>query len=316
VCTPIQGPRTRWWRLGALCAGFVSLLLTASCGESISPAVFEARVPGSNRTLYIAGSMHTGMPGYSSVNSAVLKLLEASSALAIEASPYAVNPFHGSAEDWRNAPPPYRIDDLLRQTRNGCVKRLIPEVIRMQGPEVSSMHAVWLFFSLEEGLERLAGRDAKRSGLDAEFASAARFKRIPVIEIEGLELLREALLGIPIKSVWKSIENMCPLLLDEAARASHSRLFNEEVRLVLQGGDVGRQAQLQRHRWLDVQGVSPDLYDTVIAYRSKRFVAKVKQLGARYDRLFIAVGCGHLGGPDGMLSLLRNEGYVISRLSL
>src|SRR5437879_1888775 len=106
---------------------------------------------------------------------------------------------------------------------------------------------------------------------------------------------------------------MCPLFFDEAARAIYSRLFNEQMRSVLRSEDVERGAELQRHRWLTVQGVTPDVYDAFFAYRNKRFVAKVRQLSARYDRLFVAVGCSHLAGPEGMLSLLRDEGYVISR---
>lgn len=49
--------------------------------------------------------------------------------------------------------------------------------------------------------------------------------------------------------------------------------------------------------------------------RNKNWIPKIVELMAT-QRLFIAVGAGHLSGPNGVIQLLRNEGYTVTPVKL
>jgi len=54
------------------------------------------------------------------------------------------------------------------------------------------------------------------------------------------------------------------------------------------------------------------LNDPLLIVRNKRWAEKMKDMFAGNEKLFIAVGAAHLGGPEGLISLLRSEGYTVS----
>ena len=49
--------------------------------------------------------------------------------------------------------------------------------------------------------------------------------------------------------------------------------------------------------------------------RNKNWIPKIEKLIAK-KRTFIAVGAGHLGGPKGVIQLLRKEGYTLTPIEL
>lgn len=55
------------------------------------------------------------------------------------------------------------------------------------------------------------------------------------------------------------------------------------------------------------------LNDPLLIVRNKRWVQKMKEeMFGSGEKLFIAVGAAHLGGPEGLISLLRSEGYNVN----
>lgn len=64
-----------------------------------------------------------------------------------------------------------------------------------------------------------------------------------------------------------------------------------------------------------VAGVDLARADELIYDRNRNWVPKLIDL-MKDKSLLIAVGCGHLVGPEGLLSLLRKEGYDVAPVSL
>lgn len=56
------------------------------------------------------------------------------------------------------------------------------------------------------------------------------------------------------------------------------------------------------------------LYDLLLVTRNQRWVPQLEALTAQPGDTFVAVGSGHLGGPDGLIALLRARGYTIEKL--
>ena len=49
----------------------------------------------------------------------------------------------------------------------------------------------------------------------------------------------------------------------------------------------------------------------LLTNRNRNWIPKIEQLISE-QATFIAVGAGHLGGADGVISLLRKQGYVVT----
>lgn len=64
-----------------------------------------------------------------------------------------------------------------------------------------------------------------------------------------------------------------------------------------------------------VAGVDPARADELIYDRNKNWMPQLSEL-MKQKSVLIAVGCGHLVGPEGLLSLLRKEGYEVKPVSL
>lgn len=58
---------------------------------------------------------------------------------------------------------------------------------------------------------------------------------------------------------------------------------------------------------------SPILYDRLLTERNKNWVPVIDGLLADNEKGFIAVGAGHLPGKEGVLQLLRDKGYTVTR---
>lgn len=58
---------------------------------------------------------------------------------------------------------------------------------------------------------------------------------------------------------------------------------------------------------------APDMtadLNTLLFQRNKKWIPEIKQMIAQ-QATFIAVGSGHLAGPEGVIALLRQEGYIV-----
>lgn len=90
------------------------------------------------------------------------------------------------------------------------------------------------------------------------------------------------------------------------------------LRLVLdaaEGGqdliDVGFSAWLRGDRRLDeladveMRQRYPEFYGRMIRERNEAWIPRIDEMLSRAGTRFVAVGCGHLAGPDSVLSLLR-----------
>ena len=53
--------------------------------------------------------------------------------------------------------------------------------------------------------------------------------------------------------------------------------------------------------------------DKLLDNRNKRWISRIADIG-KQKSTFFAVGAGHLGGPGGVLALLRHAGYTVEPL--
>ena len=62
-------------------------------------------------------------------------------------------------------------------------------------------------------------------------------------------------------------------------------------------------------------GMTDEIQTLLVTNRNKNWIAPIRQFIAE-DDTFIAVGAGHLGGPNGLIRLLEKEGYTLIPIKL
>lgn len=58
----------------------------------------------------------------------------------------------------------------------------------------------------------------------------------------------------------------------------------------------------------------PELREALLVQRNRDWVEQLKSILAQEDLPMIAVGAGHLVGPDGLPAMLREQGFVVERV--
>ena len=54
---------------------------------------------------------------------------------------------------------------------------------------------------------------------------------------------------------------------------------------------------------------------TILDDRNERWIPMIEEMGKK-EKLFIAVGAGHLGGPKGVIRLLEQKGYTLTPVKI
>ena len=68
-------------------------------------------------------------------------------------------------------------------------------------------------------------------------------------------------------------------------------------------------------RYLSEIAVSTSIKENLLVKRNKNWIPKIEQL-IQQKTCFIAVGAGHLAGENGILELLRKQGFTVEPISI
>ena len=58
---------------------------------------------------------------------------------------------------------------------------------------------------------------------------------------------------------------------------------------------------------------APEAYEVLIVQRNANWISQIAEIMDGEGTVFIAVGAAHLPGEDGVIHLLRNEGFTVTR---
>lgn len=78
-----------------------------------------------------------------------------------------------------------------------------------------------------------------------------------------------------------------------------------------QAGDADQLAELVQGQ---LNARFPQLYETIVAGRNRTWMPRITELLESDWMPLIVVGAGHITGPDGLLTLLREKGYAVEQM--
>ena len=260
-------------------------------------------------TIYVLGTLHVGDPSDyppdQPFRKSILAALAASPILALELSP----------------------DDLLVSQddvskygvcTHECLPRLLPEPLwrklayRLRGnpaalEEIKKMRP-WLASLLVETYDSLS------AGLQTEYGTEAQLQNVYLRtrgKIVGLETLSEQMRAFTGLTLAQQREMVAQDLVQTPAEnvadvQTLHRLWQVGDADAIAAWETAKSEKLARD-----QRLSASIDNKIVFDRNRRFVSRMIAIAAPNKPVFVAIGALHLGGPKGVLALLRQRGFVV-----
>jgi uncharacterized protein len=142
-------------------------------------------------------------------------------------------------------------------------------------------------------------QDGKIKSYEMEFYEIAKTKKMKTGGLETIDFQISVFDSIPYKDQAK-------MLVDGI---KNSTTDNDEFKKMIQ---LYKDQDIEKMITMMGEGASDlgEHEDILLSGRNKNWIPQIIAL-AQKQPTFIAVGAGHLGGPKGVINLLRKEGYIV-----
>jgi hypothetical protein len=292
----------------ALAAFASAAVFAAAAPAAADPTVWVARSHGS--TVYLMGTVHLLPPDVKWRTPAVERALKDSSEVWLEMV-LPVGP--GSAEEMKRtqqliattgmAPAGQTLSSKLtpdQWTRLQAVvapghvppaalDRMRPWLASVVAAQTIAQSAGW---SSDNGADVVLDREALAQGKTLKGFETAEGQ----IQLFGA-MPEDAQLGLLLTS------------LDDAGEAGKAKLA-----VIARNWAAGDDAAAEQYLVKELRDKSPELYARMVAARNRAWVPQIEDMLKTPGVRMIAVGEGHLLGPDGVPALLKADGVRIERV--
>lgn len=144
----------------------------------------------------------------------------------------------------------------------------------------------------------VAGMDCETSQYEAEFVKLAQAQEKEIIGLETLEFQVSLFDDIDIKTQIKS-------LVESIEHPEKNEKMMEDLMEAYQKEDLNAMNEIMKDRE-EFEG----FYENFLVKRNKNWIPVIKSASEK-ESVFYAVGAGHLAGEDGVITLLRKEGFQV-----
>jgi len=283
------------WRLILTVVGLASFLPQNLAASS---CVWKVVGPG-GATLYLGGSVHALRSTDYPLPPAYNRAFDASSRLACEVD---VKDLSGSGISLIQAGRYPKGDSLKNHVdpRTYAYLRRVFALLKIP-EEKFSKYRPWLLVLLLDSPSREGL--SEDLGVDEFLMKRARANSKPVV---GLETSRE---HSQIFSGLNDRQSEALLLLSFIPQEHGSQEYTGTIS-AWRRGDADTLARITNDSFRDF----PSFGDRLLGGRNRNWIPKIEGYLRSGKTYFVVVGAAHIGGPSGLLALLRGRGYQIEQL--
>jgi len=265
---------------------------------------FLWKIQSEANTVYVLGSLHFSKREIYPLRQEIENAFDQSDFLVVEAN----------VNDIRKADVQKLVETALYPANDTLEKHLSAETYERVKKEIAGLgiptelinkQKPWFLAMTLVALESVKlGLDPK-FGIDMHFLSKAEGKK-KILELESLDYQISVLSGLSDKDqelfllyTLKDL-NILEQELDKMIRAWTS-------------GDTKAMESLMTKGVLEDKSLS-SIYDKLVYERNKKMALKIESFLKAKETYFIIVGAGHLVGNEGIIELLKRDGYRVEQL--
>ncbi|MEL7491051.1 MAG: TraB/GumN family protein [Pseudomonadota bacterium] len=309
--------RRRGWLIGAAllaltaCASTgddpVATTQTASAATAIQnvdrPAMWRLEDDDSEITLF--GTFHVLPPNIewtSSIYDAAMKSAETTIIETDTQSPEAVAEIQAAVAKFGLNPPGVTLSETLGPDRAQQLSALAEE-LGVPGSALEPMRPWLALVSLTQVVFQRNGFDPAQ-GVEASVLAQAAEEGDAVDYLETASFQIEALASLDGDDMFANFDTT----IDQFAE------FDTMTARLLEAWRTGDVEGIEKDILAPIREASPGAYATLFTNRNVNWTRKIDSLMASDGDYFIAVGAGHLVGPDSVVEMLKKEGYAVTRI--
>ena len=296
-----------WVRILALGVALTLVAATALAGEKSGAGEksFLWKVQSKTATAFILGSVHLAKPDIYPLSGKIEESFDKSSVLALEADP-------AKAQDpallqQMLAAATYAKGSTLKEHLSGETFELAKREIERLGLPLDSFSRTkpWFLAMSIETLEfQRLGYDPA-NGIDVYFAGKAAGKK-PIAELESFDCQISLLSGFSDREqelfLLYTIKDLATLEGDI-----------EELMTAWRSGDTKTMGALATRTLTETPELRP-IFDKLFYKRNREMTVRIEQFLKGKKTVFVVVGAAHLIGKDGIIELLRGNGFTVEQM--
>jgi uncharacterized protein YbaP (TraB family) len=285
------------------CLGVVATLvvgaLAATAAGADGPALWA--ISGRSNTVYLFGSIHLLEPGDFALSGSLLRAYNEAAAVYFEVDMDDLPPSAVAAATAARAIDPD--GRTLAELMGGEAARAGASAERA-GIDLAALGGVEPWFAGLAVVAQALARDGYVADAGVERVVQER-AAADAKEILGLETLDEQLAALDSMDLGVQREFLLKAL-DDAQKPA------EELRRFLRAWREGDDAALASELATEFAGM-PDLYRSLMVERNRDWAVKIASLLQQPQDYLVVVGALHLVGPDGLVLMLRERGFEVTR---
>ena len=260
------------------------------------------KVKGRNNTVYLLGSVHMLKPDDSTLSPEMLQAYEHSKTLVMELDLNDADgdALLGSSLEMTMLPEGQSLEDVL----GGALYADLVTHAKPLGLEPELMDRFQPWFAalvLEQTALAKSGFEAG-AGVDEQFAQRAQADGKPIIALETVE---EQLGFFAHLSEQQQRQYLRATLKDLDTEASDAGVMVS----AWQRGDSAELERLLRRESAN----NPELFRMLTTDRNRRWLPKIVAMLSEDQDYLVIVGALHLVGNDGLVALLKNQGFQVEQ---
>ena len=286
---------------------FVLCLLFA-----LIPAAFAAndrglfyRAERGAAVIYLLGSIHLGDDAMYPLRSSIESTFAQTDALVVELDITAIDPLRMTR--WMAANGQYPPGESLRDHLQPQTWQRLSAYLQKQSLPIEAMqrYKAGILVNMLTMMQLTQTGLSSALGLDQHFLLAAHADKKSIIELETAEDQLALLASMP------NSDALINQTLDEIEDIGSAR---DELFDAWRTGDS---AQLEKEINKELRGdnaASREFFARIFTRRNQAMTTRIAAESNTHRHLFVVVGAGHLLGSDGVVALLRRQGFKIEQL--
>jgi uncharacterized protein YbaP (TraB family) len=258
-------------------------------------------IKGPQATVYLFGTVHALKPGQTWRSAKLDAALTASDEVWLEVDDVQDKAAIQAIAQQQGLDPTHKLSDKL----NPADQAALSEAAKRLGVPVDKLETMrpWLAWVAVNGAGvKSSGADIAL-GVESTFESQAKASGKPVHGLETAQEQFAIFAGLP-EAVQLNI------LHEALADAGRPSTVVDKLGPWLEGDVEG----VDRVMLADMRRDEPAIYKTMLADRNARWAKRIAEMARGKGVIFIAVGAGHLAGPDSVQAKLAKAGVEVKRL--
>ncbi|MBL4933474.1 TraB/GumN family protein [Clostridium paridis] len=196
------------------------------------------------------------------------------------------------------------LDKHLKPETKEYVTKLLGEIGVKYNGEITKLKP-WALQSTISVLQYSASGFKTNNGLDMIFISRAKSDNKAIVSLEDFDT--------QYKAISYGDDEFQNANLMKLTKVTETKKQLQDLYAAVVNGDT-EYVEKTSGEMKSGDRMFKDYYDAMVTKRNLKMETKIEEYLKSNDKYFIIVGAGHVVGEDGLVTLLKDKGYTVTRL--